>query len=109
MSDSTQIGSIRVKKANWNLATPVLFEEAVRRGEARVAPGGALVVTTGKHTGRAANDKFIVRNAVTEKSVWWGKANKPFPQDKFDGVFERMKRHLENKEVYVLDAFVGTN
>src|SRR5205807_4672722 len=61
-----QIGPIRVKKANWNLPAPVLFEEAVRRGEGRVALGGSLVVTTGKHTGRAANDKFIVRNAVTD-------------------------------------------
>ena len=104
-----QIGSIRVKKAHWNLPSPVLFEEAVRRGEGKVAPGGALVVTTGKHTGRAANDKFIVKNAATEKSVWWGKVNKPFPQDKFDGVFERMKRFLEDKEIFVLDAFVGTN
>jgi len=56
-----QIGSIRVKKANWNLPAPILFEEAVRRGEGRVAVGGSLVVATGKHTGRAANDKFIVR------------------------------------------------
>ncbi|MGZ6125307.1 MAG: phosphoenolpyruvate carboxykinase (ATP), partial [Myxococcales bacterium] len=104
-----QIGSIRVKKAHWNLPLPVLFEEAVRRGEGKVAPGGALVVTTGKHTGRAANDKFIVKNAATEKTVWWGKVNKPFPQEKFDAVFEKMKRFLEDKEVYVLDAFVGTS
>ncbi|TMA41333.1 MAG: phosphoenolpyruvate carboxykinase (ATP) [Deltaproteobacteria bacterium] len=104
-----QIGSIRVKKANWNLPSPVLFEEAVRRGEGKVALGGALVVLTGKHTGRAANDKFIVRNAATDKSVWWGKVNKPFPQEKFDGVFEKMKKFLEDREVFVLDAFVGTN
>src|SRR5947209_6964603 len=104
-----QIGSIRVKKANWNLPARILFEEAVRRGEGRVAVGGSLVVATGKHTGRAANDKFIVRNAVTDKSVWWGKVNKPFPQEKFDRVFEKMKRFLEDKEVFVLDAFVGTH
>ena len=104
-----QIGSIRVKKANWNLPAPMLFEEAVGRGEGRVAVGGSLVVATGKHTGRAANDKFIVRNAVTDKSVWWGKVNKPFPQEKFDQVFEKMKRFLENEEVFVLDAFVGTH
>jgi phosphoenolpyruvate carboxykinase (ATP) len=104
-----QIGSIRVKKANWNLPSPVLFEEAVRRGEGKIARGGALVVLTGKHTGRAANDKFIVRNAATDKTVWWGKVNKPLPQEKFDAVFEKMKRFLEDREVFVLDAFVGTN
>ncbi|HEY2030242.1 MAG TPA: phosphoenolpyruvate carboxykinase (ATP) [Myxococcales bacterium] len=108
MSDSTQIGSIRVKKANWNLATPALYEEAVRRGEAKVAQGGPLVVATGKHTGRAANDKFIVKNAATENKVWWAK-NKSYTQEKFDKVFARIKKYLEDKEVFVLDAFVGTH
>ena len=104
-----QIGSIRVRKANWNLPAPVLFEESVRRGEGRIGAGGALVVATGKHTGRAANDKFIVRNAATDKTVWWGKVNKPLPQEKFDRVFEKMKKFVEDKEVFVLDAFVGTH
>jgi len=104
-----QIGSIRVRKANWNLPPPVLFEESVRRGEGRIGAGGSLVVTTGKHTGRAANDKFIVRNAASDRTVWWGKVNKPFPQEKFDRVFEKMKKFLEDKEVFVLDAFVGTH
>ncbi len=104
-----QIGSIRVGKANWNFIAPVLFEEAVRRGEGKVAAGGSLVVTTGKHTGRAANDKFIVKNAASEGRVWWGKVNKPFPQEKFDQVFEKMKKFMADKEVFVLDAFVGTH
>ncbi len=107
--DTNQIGSIRVKKANWNLPSPVLFEEAVKRGEGKIAPGGALVVTTGRHTGRAANDKFIVKNAATEKSVWWGKVNKPFSQDRFDAFFGKVQKFLADKEVFVLDAFVGTH
>ena len=106
---SNQIGSLRVRKAHWNLSAPVLFEESVRRGEGKVAAGGALVVATGKHTGRAANDKFIVRNAATADRVWWGKVNKPFPQEKFDSVHAKIRKFLEDKEVFVLDAFVGTN
>ena len=98
-----------VKKAHWNLNRARLYEEAVRRGEAQVAEGGALVALTGKHTGRAANDKFIVKNAATEKSVWWGKVNKPFEQAKFDRVHQRMQKFMEDKEVFVLDAFVGTH
>ena len=110
MADSTtQIGSLRVRKANWNLSNAVLFEEAVRRGEGRVSEGGALVVATGKHTGRAANDKFIVKNAATADRVWWGKVNKPFPQDKFNQVYEKFQKFIADKEVFVLDAFVGTH
>jgi phosphoenolpyruvate carboxykinase (ATP) len=96
-------------KAHWNLSSPVLYEEAVRKGEAKVAQGGALVVATGKHTGRAANDKFIVKNAASEGKVWWGKVNKPFDQDKFDRMHQRVLKHIADKEVYVLDAFVGTH
>ena len=60
----------------WNLETAQLVEHAVRRGEGKLAKDGPLVVTTGKHTGRSAKDKFIVRDATTEDSIWWGKVNK---------------------------------
>jgi phosphoenolpyruvate carboxykinase (ATP) len=96
-------------KAHWNLAIPVLYEEAVRKGEAKVGLGGALVVTTGKHTGRAASDKFIVKNAASEGKVWWGKVNKPFEQAKFDRMQAKVLKHIADKEVYILDAFVGTH
>src|SRR5207302_502374 len=109
MPEQNQVGPFRVRKANWNLTTPILFEEAIRRGEGKVALGGALVVATGKHTGRAANDKFIVKNGATADKVWWGKVNKPFPQEKFDGVLRKMQKFLEDKEIFVLDAFVGTH
>ncbi len=108
-NEPNQVGSLRVKKAHWNQSTPVLFEQSVARGESQIAQGGALVVTTGKHTGRAANDKFIVQNAASEGKVWWGKVNKPFTQAKFDAFYARMEKFLEDKEVFVFDGFVGTN
>ncbi len=89
-----------LSKAHWNLSNPVLYEEAVRKGEAKVSQGGALVVATGKHTGRAANDKFIVKNAASEGKVWWGKVNKPFDQDKFDRMHQKVLKHIADKEVY---------
>ena len=61
---------------HWNLPTAPLVEQALRRDEGVLAKDGPLVVATGKHTGRSANDKFIVRDAETEDSVWWGKTNK---------------------------------
>ena len=55
----------------WNLTTAPLVEHAVRRGEGLLAKDGPLVVETGKHTGRSAKDKFIVRDAATENTIWW--------------------------------------
>jgi phosphoenolpyruvate carboxykinase (ATP) len=54
-----------------NLDAPRLYEEAIRRREAEIADGGALVAATGAHTGRSPHDKFIVRDALTRASIWW--------------------------------------
>ena len=48
---------------HWNLGTAPLVEAALRNGEGKLSKDGPLVVKTGKHTGRSAKDKFIVRDA----------------------------------------------
>jgi phosphoenolpyruvate carboxykinase (ATP) len=58
-------------KVHWNLGTAALVEQAVCRGEGVLAKDGPLVVETGKHTGRSAKDKFMVRDAETEATIWW--------------------------------------
>src|ERR1044072_185584 len=50
----------------WNLTPAPLVEHAVRRGEGLLAKDGPLVVRTGKHTGRSAQDKFTVKDELTE-------------------------------------------
>lgn len=60
-----------------NLDTPQLVERALQRSEGLMSEHGALVVETGKYTGRSAQDKFIVRDAETKDDVWWGPSNKP--------------------------------
>ena len=59
---------------SWNLGTAALVEQAIRRGEGRLTKDGPLLVDTGKHTGRSAKDKFIVRDATTEDTIWWDNA-----------------------------------
>ena len=61
---------------HWNLVTARLVETAVARGEGKLSADGRLVVETGAQAGRSAQDKFIVRDAETESTVWWGKSNK---------------------------------
>jgi phosphoenolpyruvate carboxykinase (ATP) len=56
---------------HWNLETAPLVEQSLLRGEGQLAKDGPLVVETGKHTGRSAKDKFIVRDAETEHTIWW--------------------------------------
>src|SRR5882757_10196565 len=72
----------------WNLTTAPLVEHAVRRGEGLLAKDGPLVVRTGQHTGRSAKDKFIVKNAATADTVWWGKTNVPMEPDAFERLYD---------------------
>lgn len=71
-------GLTNLNKVYWNLPVEALYEEAVFRSEGKITRQGPLVVNTGKHTARAANDKFIVREASTEDHVWWGQYNRPY-------------------------------
>jgi phosphoenolpyruvate carboxykinase (ATP) len=93
----------------WNLTTAPLVEHAVRRGEGLLAKEGPLVVRTGKHTGRAAQDRFIVRNSVSEDTVWWGKTNKPMDPDAFDRLYDDFLLALADKDMlYAADLYGGS-
>jgi phosphoenolpyruvate carboxykinase (ATP) len=93
----------------WNLTSGELYEHAVKRGEGLVAHLGPLVVSTGQHTGRSANDKFIVREPSSEKHVWWGKTNRPFEPPGFERLLNKVLSHLKGKDVYVQDCFAGAD
>ena len=95
--------------AYWNYSTAGLYEEALRRNEGRLAKGGALVVTTGQHTGRSAGDKFIVEDPVSSGDIDWGAVNKPISADRFDGLKRRMLDHLRDRDVFVQDCYAGAS
>jgi phosphoenolpyruvate carboxykinase (ATP) len=93
----------------WNLATAPLVEHAVRRGEGLLAKDGPLVARTGKHTGRSAKDKFFVKNAVSESTVWWGDVNRPMEQDAFDRLYDDFLVALGGKDIlFVQDLYGGS-
>lgn len=93
----------------WNLPTEALYEEAIFRAEGHISLLGPLVVNTGKHTARAANDKFIVREASTEKNIWWGEYNRPYSPDKFNELFSRIQGFLQGRDVFVQDCYAGAD
>ena len=95
--------------AYWNYPTPALYEEALRRREGRLAPGGALVVTTGQHTGRSAGDKFIVEEPSSAGDIDWGAINKPISADHYDGLKRRLLDHLRVRDVFVQDCHAGAS
>jgi phosphoenolpyruvate carboxykinase (ATP) len=93
----------------WNLPTPRLIEQAVLRREGQLCHLGPLVVRTGHHTGRSANDKFIVDEPSVSSEIWWGDINKPITQEHFEGLHKRLASYLQNKDVYVQDCYAGAD
>jgi phosphoenolpyruvate carboxykinase (ATP) len=94
---------------HWNLLTAPLIEQAVTRGEGLLSKDGPFVVKTGKHTGRSASDKFIVRDAETENSVWWGATNKGMTPEHFAALKEDFFAFLGTKgTLFAQDLYGGS-
>jgi phosphoenolpyruvate carboxykinase (ATP) len=93
---------------HWNLEVPELYEIAVKREEGLVAKDGPLVVATGQHTGRSAQDKFVVRDEHTADSVWWDN-NKAMTPAHFQRLFDAMTAYAEGRELFVQDLYGGAD
>jgi phosphoenolpyruvate carboxykinase (ATP) len=75
---------------------------------------GAVNVMTGVFTGRSPKDKYIVKDSITEDTIWWNsdKAindNKPITQNTWNALRDNTTKQLSGKKLYVVDAFCGAN
>jgi hypothetical protein len=92
-----------------NLGTAALVEEAIRKGEGRLTRDGALLVDTGKFTGRSVKDKFVVRDATSEDTINWGAINQPMSGEHWATLKADFLAALEHHEqLYVADLFGGS-
>ncbi len=96
-------GIVNPRCVYWNLPVEALVEEIVFRGEGRLVAGGAVAMDTGKHTSRAAQDKFIVREPSSEEHVWWGEYNRPLGAAAFEQLQARLLGFLEGRDLFVQD------
>jgi len=109
MVDLSHVDLANVGTIHHNLSTPALYEAAILRGEGEVGHLGPFVVSTGKYTGRSADDKFVVREGSSQDRIWWGKINRPFSPTDFDKVHYGLRSYLQNKEVFVQDCYAGAD
>jgi phosphoenolpyruvate carboxykinase (ATP) len=95
-------------KLHFNNSVPELIELALKRGEGKLSSSGAIVVETGQHTGRSAQDKYIVCDAQTESAIWWDN-NKPMTQEQFELLLVDFIAAAKDKELFVQDLFGGAD
>ncbi len=102
-------GLTNLRLAYWNLPPEALYEEIVFRGEGRVVNQGPVVVRSGKHTARAAQDKYIVREPSTEEDIWWGEHNRPYSRVMFEALFSRLQGFVQGRDLFVQDCYAGAH
>jgi len=93
----------------YNLNTPSLYEKAISHHEGMLAHLGPLVVRTGIHTGRSPKDRFVVKEPTTEHLVAWGDVNRPIDEKHFDVLYAKMLAYIQNKELFIQDAYAGSD
>jgi len=93
----------------WNLPPARLYEHAICRGEGQLTADGPLATLTGAHTGRSANDKFIVREGESAGKIWWGKVNVDISPESFRALRDKITEHFSERDLFVFDGYAGAD
>lgn len=109
MHDATAFMRLPLAGAVRNAPPEVLYEHAVRRGEAVIAEGGPLVADTGKFTGRSPKDKFVVKDDLTASAVDWGAVNQPMSPEHFTRLQEEMFDAAADRTLFVQELHAGAD
>ena len=117
--DLTKYGITGTVEILHNPSYEVLFAEETKAGLEGFEKGqetelGAVNVMTGIYTGRSPKDKFLVKDATSENTVWWTSEeykndNKPVTTEAWKVLKDLAAKELSNKKLYVVDGFCGAN
>jgi phosphoenolpyruvate carboxykinase (ATP) len=105
-SISLQSLGIKNPTIHYQLPAEELHRITIESGQGIENSTGALAINTGEFTGRSPQDRFIVKDSITENEVWWGNVNIPFEPKAFDALLAKVTDYLSNKEVFVRDTYV---
>ena len=98
------LGLTMDEKIHYQLSPDELTQQTLNRGEGVLNDTGALLINTGKFTGRSPKDKFTVKDALTAETVNWNDFNIPFEEKHFFQLKEKMLAYLDDKEIWVRDC-----
>lgn len=94
---------------HYQLSANELHDLTIQSGQGIENSTGALAINTGQFTGRSPQDRFIVKDNITEDKVWWGNVNIPFEPAAFDALYTKVTAYLSKREVFVRDTYVCTD
>ena len=107
-----EIGLNQEDRIFRNLPHEILIEDTVLRKEGRMGLRGAVMVDTGKYTGRSPKDKYFVVEPSSSQNLWWGSVNQEISEDIFNDLYADVIDHYNqsnNSNTYVFDGFAGAD
>ncbi|MDR1194113.1 MAG: phosphoenolpyruvate carboxykinase (ATP) [Peptococcaceae bacterium] len=107
--DLTYLGILNPTSVWRNLSTPSLVERALARGEGALSDAGALVVQTGKYTGRSPDDRYVIDGPTIHDEIDWGPVNRPMSQADYQAIRRRVTAYLQGRELFVSDGYAGAD
>ena len=107
--DLEKFGLKGVKAVFHNPSYEQLDRDEREKGECTFSDNGTAIVDTGKFTGRSPKDKYFVYQDPSREHIAWGDINKPVCNQVYEELFETAKEQLSNKELYVVDVYVGSS
>ncbi|MDR2515086.1 MAG: phosphoenolpyruvate carboxykinase (ATP) [Christensenellaceae bacterium] len=103
------LGILNPAAVHHNMPVPALVERALDRGEGILSKTGALVVKTGKYTGRSPEDRYVIDAPSVHDEIDWGSVNRPMSQENYDLIYNRMMAYLQNRELFVFDGYANAD
>ena len=103
-----KLGISNMVAVHYNLSPAQLVEKALANNEGILSDTGAFVISTGKYTGRAPDDKFFVDTPEVHKYIDWGR-NQPIEKEKFNAIFGKLVAYLQNREIFIFDGRAGAD
>ncbi|MDG2398188.1 MAG: phosphoenolpyruvate carboxykinase (ATP) [Candidatus Marinimicrobia bacterium] len=95
-----------------NLPVEDIIENIVDHQEGTLGLNGAVMVDTGRYTGRSPKDKYFVDEESSNKNLWWGPVNAKIDESIFDDLYEQVVdyyNHSDDSNTYVFDGFAGAD
>jgi phosphoenolpyruvate carboxykinase (ATP) len=107
-----KIGLTDVDKIFRNLPVESLIKDILLHKEGKMGMNGAIMVDTGRYTGRSPKDKYFVDEKSSNENLWWGPVNVKLDESIFDELYEQVVNyynHADDSKTYIFDGFAGAD
>lgn len=107
-----KIGLTHIERIERNLPVESLIEDTILHKSGKIGMRGAVMVDTGRYTGRSPKDKYFVKEITSQDHLWWGDVNHEIGEDVFDELYEKVINRYnkaDDSNTYIFDGFAGAD